>query len=225
MKYLAIAFFVTFFAGCASAPQQPVSLEQGYLDAEDRRVGVVLQTLPKTNLHLPGASCLLCIAAAEAMNASLNKHAESLSSEEFASVAEQLVGRLTEQGVDVVAIEGEIDFKALPRFKSEAVNSAKKDFRNLQATYGVNQLLIIDINRIGMERAYSGYIPSGDPMAVLAGTAYLVDLNDNTYKWYKPISLYKSAEGDWDEAPSYPGLTNAYYYVIETAREAILTDF
>jgi hypothetical protein len=32
----------------------------------------------------------------------------------------------------------------------------------------------------------------------------------------------KSAESTWDEAPTFPGLTNAYYQALELAKDAFL---
>ena len=47
--------------GCASSPQLPVSFTDNALSG---RVGVVMTALPKVDTSFPGASCLLCLAAA-----------------------------------------------------------------------------------------------------------------------------------------------------------------
>ncbi|WP_185234847.1 hypothetical protein [Teredinibacter franksiae] len=224
MKKILLFLTIGLMYGCASNPQLPVALDDNYLQPK-MKVGVVMDEIPAANVYLPGASCLLCLAAAEAANSNLSSHVESWTPKEFTLVESELVTRLEENGVDVVAIDDQINFRKLPKFQSDVPNSAKKDLRGFKNQYGIDQLLVIDIDMIGIERPYSSYIPAGDPKAILKGVAYLVDLTDNTYKWYKPISLYKAADGEWKEPPNYPGLTNAFYHVIEVGREAVLSEF
>jgi hypothetical protein len=54
------------------------------------------------------------------------------------------------------------------------------------------------------------------------GTAYLVNLNTQTYEWYAPINAQKATDKKWDEPPTFPGLTNAYYQAVEAARDSVL---
>lgn len=62
-------------------------------------------------------------------------------------------------------------------------------------------------------------------MAVVSGEGYLVNLNSNVLEWYLPINISKGADGNWDEAPKFPGLTNAYFQAIELGKEAIKKPF
>lgn len=50
----------------------------------------------------------------------------------------------------------------------------------------------------------------------------MVDVDTNAYHWYLPINLHLSAEGEWKEPPTFPGLTNAYYQVLEKLRDMVL---
>lgn len=225
MRVLFVFVSMMLLYGCVGTPQLPVALDKISLNDSKNKVGVVLQTLPSPTLYLPGADCLLCYAVAKVANSSLGTHAKTLIPAEFSLVKSELIKKLRMKGVDVVAIEADIDFKALPKLTSDVPNTAKYDFANLKSQYGITQLLVIDINAIGFERPYASYIPTGDPNAIIRGTAYMVDLTNNAYKWYKPISLIKSAEGDWKEPPTYPGLTNAYFSLIEEGRESILSEF
>ena len=72
-----------------------------------------------------------------------------------------------------------------------------------------------------MSRPYSAYVPTGEPKAIVSGSVYLVNLSTNTYEWLMPFSVDKSAEGAWDEPPKFPGLTNAYFQVLEMVADRI----
>lgn len=56
----------------------------------------------------------------------------------------------------------------------------------------------------------------------MKGAVFLVDTDTNAYHWYLPIDLNLSAEGEWKEPPEYPGLTNAYYQVLEKLSDIVL---
>ena len=47
------------------------------------------------------------------------------------------------------------------------------------------------------------------------------DLSTNTYTLYQKIDIYKNAEGEWKEPPSFPGITNAYYQALEQVKDEI----
>jgi len=79
---------------------------------------------------------------------------------------------------------------------------------------------------VGVERSYSSYIPNGSPHAYLTGKGYLVNLSNNTYEWYRPVRIVRGAEGDkWDEPPKFPGLTNAYFQVLEMSKDEFVKPF
>ena len=102
---------------------------------------------------------------------------------------------------------------------------AKKDFTSLAQKYGIDKLVIIHIATLGFERKYAGYLPTSDPKGILRGTGYMVNLKSNTYEWYQPVEVIKSADKTWDEAPKYPGLTNAYFQVLELGKDSFLKPF
>ncbi|UTW45846.1 hypothetical protein KFE80_02740 [bacterium SCSIO 12696] len=213
-----------FLTACATNPQYPVSLSHGEL-VRGEKVGIYIDKLPEVNTGFPGADCLLCIGVASAAHTALTAHVKSLSADDFLTVAEGLNNEISRVGSSVVPIEESINFRKLPKHKTKELNFAKKNFSSFKKKYDIGSLLVIDINAIGVHRGYASYVPTGDPQAVLLGTAYMVDLETNAYRWYKPISIYRSAEGDWKEKPSYPGLTNAFYQVIEQGKDEILSPF
>jgi hypothetical protein len=220
---LAMVFFCLFMTGCAVTPQAPIGLAKDYWAQPERKVGVLIGDVPKPDVYLPGASCLLCVMFAEGANSALSKHVESLTSEDVPELNKKMVEALKAKGIDAILIEEKVNFEKLPKFSSKLPNAAKKDFSKFATKYNINQLVVIDITMLGMHRSYSAYVATSDPKAVFAGAAYVVDLPTNTYSAYKPIEIYRSVSDTWDEPPSFPALTNAYYQALEMGKEAALT--
>jgi hypothetical protein len=218
---------VLAFAGCSTPPQRPVAFNAGSLSApQGNRIGVAMTPLPKVDTHLPGADCLLCLAAASLANSSLTAHARTLPYEDLPKLKDEVAQLLRKRGAQQVSVIAEdVDVEALPGAKGQGPDLAVKDFSSLQKKYDVDKLLIIDVRTLGFQRYYKAYIPSGDPRALLQGAGYLVNLSNNTYEWYSTVHVSRGAEGKWDEPPKFPGLTNAYFQVIELAKERYTQPF
>lgn len=211
-----------FLSGCASKPQLPVDLSPTALASGNQRVGVAMTALPKVQVHLPGADCLLCILAATAMNTDLRKHADTLTLEDLPKLKESIAAGLRKRGTAVVVIPEALDTKELSKADGKGDNIADRNFAPLKQKYGIDKLLVIELNAVGFERHYASYIPTGDPKAFLRGRGYMVNLASNTYEWYLPMNVVKSADGKWDEPAKFPGLTNAYYQTIELGKDHLL---
>jgi hypothetical protein len=221
---IAILSFAALLAGCAAPIQQPVPMYPTALKTQGTKVGVAMSTLPKVDTNFPGASCLLCLAAASMANSSLTKHSQTLPSSDLNRVRGELANILRKKGHEVVMIPESVKLDNLP--KLDAVpNKARQDFSSLRKQYGIDKLVVIEIAELGFTRSYSAYIPTSDPKAVVSGKAYLVNLADNSYEWYQPVRVEKSANGAWDEAPAYPGLSNAYFQAIEGAYDILTQPF
>jgi hypothetical protein len=212
-------------AGCASSPQLPVSFADNALTPRSGRVGVVMTALPKVDTAFPGAYCLLCLAAASAANSSLTKHTHVLNADDLLTLKDGIAGKLRKKGVDVTVIAENLNIKQLKDFTGGGVNVAKKDFRDLKDKYKVDHLVVIDIASLGFVRNYSAYFSTGDPAAQLTGTVSVINLSTNAYDFYAQIDQFKGAEGKWDEPPDFPALTNAYYAVVESGRDAVQQPF
>lgn len=208
-------------------PQQPVAFSMDtYATSQPKvRVGVAMTALPKHTTHVPGASCLLCLAAAAGANSDLSTHSRTLSNEDLLKLKEEVAGLLRKNGIDVVVIPDEIKLSDLPKHKTKGTDIAIRNFSSLRQKYEVDKLLLIDITALGFIRNYSAYFPTSDPNAFFAATGYIVDLNSNVYEWYQPVSITKSAEAEWKEPPNFPGLTNAYFQVLEMGRDELLRPF
>lgn len=222
---IALVVITFFLAGCASQPQNPVNLSQDAVSAKSGRIGVAMTALPKLDTQLPGADCLLCIAAASAMNSSLIDYSRKLSYEDLSTLKNQMAEKLRSNGSDVVLIEGNLDVNALQNFSSEKPNFARKDFSSLKKKYNIDRLLVIDITALGFIRTYASYVPTSDPKAQLQGLGYIVNLSNNSYDWYQQVSITKSSDQNWDEPPKFPGLSNAYYQAIEIGKDSFLLPF
>jgi hypothetical protein len=53
----------------------------------------------------------------------------------------------------------------------------------------------------------------------------MVNLKTNAYEWFDTVQVSRSADGKWDEAPAFPGLTNAYFQAIEQAKDRFKAPF
>ncbi|WP_296691049.1 hypothetical protein [Rhodoferax sp.] len=213
-----------FTSGCASVKQTPVALSKA-VDGQAGRVGVVMTALPKLDTQLPGAGCLLCLAVASVANSKLTAHAVTLSYEDLPKLKGDMASLLRKNGANVTVIEEPLDLKAVPDFAAKGPNIPSKNFSSLQQKYHLDKLLVIDITALGFTRAYSGYLPTSDPKGLFEATGYIVNFKSNTYDWYLPVNIVKSADLNWDEPPKFPGLTNAYFQSLELGRDALLRSF
>lgn len=223
MKFIRAAALLAaslILGGCATV-QQPIPFKAESL-ANKGRIGVVATAVPKADIEYPGAGCLLCYAAAAATNSTLSGYTKTLPTADLVSAKAEIAGALVKRGKEVKVIEAPLDLSTLPDFGTKADGVAVKDFTALAKLHGVDKLLVIEYKAVGIERAYSSYIPVGPPMAVITGAGYLVNLSNNTYEWYRPIRVVRASEGQWDEPPKFPGLTNAYFQAIETSKDNYL---
>ncbi len=220
-----IAIFAVLLSGCATVMQEPIQLTANTFGSKGDRIGVAMTSLPKVDTHMPGANCLLCIAAASIANAKLTDHTRTLPYEDLPKLKNDMAELLRKNGANVMVIADSIDIKALPDYSTKGQNIAKKDFSSLKKKYDIDKLAIIDITTLGMRRTYSSYFPTSDPKGVLQGTGYIVNLNNNAYEWYLPVDVTKSADKNWDEPPKFPGLTNAYFQALEIGKDSFLKPF
>ena len=211
--------------GCASNRQLPVSFADNALTAQSGRFGVAMTALPKVDTSFPGAGCLLCMATAATANSSLTKHTHMLAAEDLLTLKDGIANRLRKKNVDVTVIAENLDIKQLKDLSGGGVNIAKKDFKALKDKYKVDHLVVIDITSVGFVRNYASYISTGDPTAELAGTISVVNLSTNAYDFFLEINQSKGAEGAWNEPPDFPNLTNAFYSVVESGKDAVQHPF
>lgn len=225
MKLVIALLTFVVLSGCASAPQQPIQLQSNVFAPSSTRIGIAMTELPKQSVQLPGADCLLCILAATAANSGLSTHIQTLSYENLSDLKKDIAGSLSKHGVEVLVIDENLNLDKLKSISSKEPGTASKDFTIYKTQYNIDKLLVIDIAHLGMIRTYASYFPTSDPKATINGAGFLVNLSSNSYEWYLPINITKSADVSWDEPPKYPGLTNAYYQVIELSKDSFSQPF
>ena len=222
---IVLAAAAILMGGCVVAPQPPVPLAPEALSTGGGRLGVAMTALPKVETSFPGASCLLCLMFASASNSTLSTHTQTLTAEDLPKIKNEVAEAIRRKGVDVTVIPEDIALDALPGNDAKAPGIARKNHSALQQKYNVDKLLVINITGLGIWRYYSAYVPTSDPKAVFIGVSYIVNLKDNTYAWYQPININRAADGNWDEPPKFPGLSNAYFQALETGKDTILKPF
>jgi hypothetical protein len=222
---IALLLATLLLGGCVTAPRNPIALSATSLEAKAGKVGVAMTALPKLDTHLPGASCLLCIAAASAANSSLTAHTRTLPYEDLPKLKNTVAELLRKRGTDAIVIDEEINVSALADAETSGPNTPRKDFTPLRTKYKVDKLIVINIVEIGMLRTYSAYFPTSDPKGYVFGSGFMVNLSNNTFEWFQPVQVTKAAEGKWDEPPKFPGLTNAYFQALELAKDAFTKPF
>lgn len=212
---------VALLAGCAAPKQAAVPMSASVLSSQPVRIGVVMSTMPKADTHFPGAGCLLCISAVTVSNTALTAHVQTLPTADLLTIKDDVAERLRKKGHAVTVIAAPLDIDALPDRQDLKQNGARKDFSALGRQYQLDKLLVIHFTKVGVNRNYNSYIPTGDPQGMVTGAAYIVNLDDHAYDWYRAVRQLRSATGNWDEPPDYPGLSNAYFQAIEGTRDVL----
>ncbi|SEA17261.1 hypothetical protein [Microbulbifer marinus] len=228
MKTLLRLSFAAIFAalvGCAT-PQVPVPLDQTFYTADKKTVGLMLEAPEKPGLALEGNIGLLDYAIIAAATNTLTSHIEGQDLGEFLAVAEELSHSLESEGFQVVRLEAPEKAPKLAKFKDpdskDTTYFAAKDHRALADQYKVDYLLKLTATSAGLARPYYGFIPTDAPRAIFNVHGEMIDMSSNQLLWYSNISHSAYASGEWDEGPSYPGLTNTYYVVMNKAKQDVL---
>lgn len=223
-KKLFALVMILGLVACASVPQQqPVELPADYFKQSPGRIGVVM-SVPAPDTAFPGAGCLLCYATASAMNSSLTTAVKAWPVEDVQALKNEMVTLLRARGVQAIALEQPLMLNTLPDRQAE-LGFARKSFATLAKSASVDRLLVINVQALGAWRNYASYIPTGAPQAVFKGEAYLVDAGTDRLEWFDKFDLALAAEGEWDEAPKFPGLSNAYFQVLERGKDQIKKSF
>ena len=96
---------------------------------------------------------------------------------------------------------------------------AKKDFTPLAKKYGVDKLVVVEIQTLGLWRTYSAYCPTSDPKAVFGGVAH-VNLRTTHTSWYAPgLGVQERGGRVGSNQPNFPELTNAYFQAMEVGKD------
>ena len=220
-SYILSVFMALFLMGCGTIPQAPIALDMNKFTQPENRVGIFFELTNKPTTNIYGAGCLLCYGVASASTGSLDKHLETLALDDINNLQKVLIDKLESQDKQIKIVEVK---KKLKKFKSQP-DFPDRDFRELKEEYGIDSLIVVNVIEHGAFRSFNGYVATSDPMGFVKASVYTVDLTTNKYIQYDDIEIKVNVNGNWDEAPSFPGVTGAYYEAIEKAKEAILLLF
>lgn len=208
-------------SGCATPPQSRVGFAGNYFDTRTGRIGVVMSEIPKPDTAFPGADCLLCLATASIANSDMTSVVQTWSADELSPLKAELAATLKARGQHTVTINEALKMESIPDRSGAEPGFARKDFSAWKQRDGLDRLLVVNLRALGARRNYSAYVPTGAPRAVFQVEAYIVDLASHKLDWYESFDLARLVEGNWDEPPKFPGLTNAYFQVLEDGKDAI----
>lgn len=216
---------VVLLVGCAAPQQSFVNLPADYFSSGKGAIGVASTPLPAPDTFFPGAHCLLCLATASMTNNAMTTAVRQWPTEDLKNLKEEVAVLLRAQGQTVVVIDEPVKVNDLPARSAAQAGFAQKDFSAVKAPSKIDRLLVIEYRSLGAVRNYSAYVPTGAPRATFEAHAYIVDLNTHKFELYDMISRDTLVQGNWDEAPKFPGLANAYFTSIEEGKDAIKKPF
>jgi hypothetical protein len=109
--------------------------------------------------------------------------------------------------------------KALPKVQDAANGFATRDFTSLKAKYGIDQLVVLEVQAAGTIRSYYGFIPTGAPQGYFSCRGSLIDLSNNKLLWTAVGVQSVPIDTPWDQpSESYPNVTTAFYRALEGAK-------
>lgn len=229
MKNVALLFLLILITtGCATVPIPTVSLDKTTIttNKQEMTIGLVSTPYPEIDTSVPGADCLLCFAVASGIISDITEHVKTLDSD-LDTLNNLMLNKIKNQGFRIKMVSDKFDFNALKSVEAneKTPQLARYDFKPLASKHNISHLLVLNITSHGIVRNFANYVPTSPPFAAIYGSAYLVDLNKNEYVWYENIRNTLNAEGEWDNPPSFPELTNAYYSVLESTKDSLQQAF
>ena len=226
-RFVPVALVMLLASGCVALPA-PVPLSEEFWNDADKTVAIVVENLPPADFMTTGQQGLLDFAINEGANSALNEYLKQLDYSEFAAVAEEFKELLEAGGATVVAVRTSHALPALSRFRSSGNEKhvyARMDYRPLREELGADRLLLISVPTAGVTRSYYGFIPTSDPMAQLVAEGRVVDLETNRLLWRARMDVTLAIPQPWDEPPSFPNASAAFFKAAEQAKVLLKDDF
>lgn len=221
LKMVLAAFLAVGLSACAVKPVSPIKMDTNFYQDSTSTVGVYVVAPEKVDTYLDGASCLLCYAAAAAANGSLTKHLRTLDVNDITTIKSDIVNAMQGKGKKAELVTADLKLSKLKTYKPKTDGFAEVNFTTLKETAGVDKLLVVQIDMLGAQRLYSGYVPTSSPAGAVSGKIFMVDLATNKLELYQIFHERVAVEGEWDEPDSFPGVTTAYFQAVEQAKDFI----
>lgn len=222
-----ISLVILVLSGCVQVKPQ-VPLSDAFWQANEKKIAVALVIPEQADFYPMGDIRLLDYAIVMGVMSDVASYSETLELSDFETLGGSLEESLSASGYSVVRIPtfDTLDsFKDLNQKDTDSVVYAYKDFSSLASEYGVSKLLLVNLTQAGISRNYNGFLPLDDPHAIITVSGQVIDLSNNQLLWNYTRTKKKFANGAWDEAPSYPGLTEGYYVAMEEMKSQLVTVF
>ncbi|MBA1272396.1 hypothetical protein [Stutzerimonas azotifigens] len=225
MKLFRLFFLLltaAWLTGCAS-PQLPIALEDSIWSERDKTIGVAIVELPKPSVQLIGNQGLLDLAINTGLAAGLRSKVETWELASVEDIPQKLADELTQRGYKAKVLPA----LKLSDFKESGakLGYAKQDFTPLRQQQQVDKLILVSLSVAGTLRSYYSIMPTSDPLSQVGGLTQVIDLEDNRLAFYQTFGSTRAADGEWDEGPDYPNLTNAFYQALDESEQRILAPF
>ncbi len=222
LKLFFISGLALLLSACGSTPHGFIPLVKNVVQEDGKSIGFAYIS-PKANAttNIYGANCLLCYGVASALTSALDTHLKNtISADELLVLKTAVIDKYKSLDVDLIETNLSSPINKMKKFKGD-IGFAKRDFRVLKDTLGLDMLVVLDIREHGAYRSFSSYIPNGDPQGYVAGLVYTVDLNTNAYVQYMRFNELVQPQGEWDEPDDFPSVTTAYYQALENVKSHI----
>tara|TARA_R110000782_G_scaffold135176_2_gene227610 strand:- start:1141 stop:1908 length:768 start_codon:yes stop_codon:yes gene_type:complete len=217
-------FVLALLTGCATV-QPPVAMDQVFWTEKHESIGVMVADLPAPTVVMIGQQGLLDYAVNSAVASGLRSKVETWDASGFNELSAVVTEQLRSHGYKVKQIQETLDAAELMQPKSGKVGFSPVDLRSIKAKHNVDKLVLFIPTAFGTVRSYYSVVPTSDPIVQVGVNSYVVDLDDNRFLYYQGQVVNRAAEGEWDEGPEYPNLTNAFYQALDSAQQSALTPF
>lgn len=210
--------------GCASV-QPPVAMDSAFWSENQESIGVMVAELPVPTVVLSGNQGLLDYAINNGMASGLRSKVETWDASALNELSPLVVEQLSSRGYKVKLIQAPIDTAEMIQLKGGKLGFSPIDLRPLKEQHKVDKLVLFIVTATGTIRTYYSVVPTSDPIVQVGVNSYVVDLDDNRLLFYQGHLTTRATEGDWDEGPEYPTLTNTFYQALDAAQQAVLVPF
>ncbi|MEM7147527.1 MAG: hypothetical protein AAF591_20595 [Verrucomicrobiota bacterium] len=202
-------------ASCISTPSPVAS---SFWADPNAKVAIVLNTGPEhAYVYEEGSQGLLDLAIASAAEQSIRKHLKQLRPTAFAGVADTFQSRLTADGATVTRPPLVLDKHDNP-----------DEWRRILNLTGADYLIHLRLKRFGFARAYMGFIPVGEPIAVCDVRGQMIDGTNLEVIWDTGSvtgAVREAVIGEWDQPPDYPNATETLARTLARSKKLLVDQF
>lgn len=203
----------SFLFGCAT-PERNIRLAEEFWQNPKPKVAIArIHPESKPCLLKLGNQGLLDFAINSAVTNKLDRHLEKISFDWYhEELPQKFVTELKRRNISAQIHEKSI----LPKQKKSA---------SVIVEVAGDKLLLLELQGLGAVRNYYSFIPSSAPKAYCNLKGELIDRQDKKVLWRHFAKIEEVVQGEWDQPPHYPNLTNALKLAISSAQEEVIDSF